>query len=185
MTFYQGSIYWTDYYMTKTFILERLWQTYEIPGGVKGLGQQQGQHQRLWSGPASEINNQGAWQRTAADRGRAYAGKVAGRFIICIQRDGILHQRVPQKMWQLVSRDGHFCHFRGLFLCNAKRLQLSLIKKPRTYRQSSASLLFPYVFLFLNLWSCCFCLRRTNFSPFRRLHCHFYGCWLKHIFYTN
>ena len=37
-----------------------------------------------------------------------------------------------KKMWQLISRDGFFYHFRGIILCNAKRLQFHWNKKTIT-----------------------------------------------------
>ena len=43
-----------------------------------------------------------------------------------------------------------FCHFRGLILCDAKRLQFHRNKNTRTQGNSSTSFLFPYVVPILN-----------------------------------
>ena len=91
---------------------------------------------------------------------------------------GVFHE----KMWQLVSRDGNFFNFRGIILCNAKHLQFSYNKKNNNigahFRKSSIPLCKP----FLNLWSCCFRLRRKFFPSLRRLHCHFWWLLVKNYF---
>ena len=59
------------------------------------------------------------------------------------------------KMWQLVSRDGHF---RGLILCNAKCLQFHQNKKQEN-RDTVQQVFYSPMSSFFNFWSCWFRLR--------------------------
>ena len=89
-----------------------------------------------------------------------------------------------QNNWQLVSRYGHFYHFRGIILCSVNDLQFHSILK-WTKGNSSESHVFTYVDLFklMDLL--------LSFS-FHKNYFHCYGSivifddfWFKNIFYKN
>ena len=67
-------------------------------------------------------------------------------------------------LWQIVSGDGHFCHFWGIFLCYAKGLQFYLNENKNIREQFSKYYILPCC-TFFNLWSCWFCLRGKNKFP--------------------
>ena len=67
-----------------------------------------------------------------------------------------------KKIWQLVGRGRFSYHFRGLILCNAKRLQFHWGKNKNIVAQfskSSIQLCCP----FFNWWGCWFRSLRTTF----------------------
>ena len=66
-----------------------------------------------------------------------------------------------------------FYHFRGLILLNLKCLQFNLNKKTRTQGHISASLIFPYILIFCNLWIFLAPFTLHIFFSLQRLHCHF------------
>ena len=78
-----------------------------------------------------------------------------------------------------------FYHFRGLILCNPKRLQFHRNKKIKNivahFSKSSIQLCLP----FFNLCSCWFRLRgKTNHCCYGFIDI-FDGCWITNMFHTN
>ena len=88
----------------------------------------------------------------------------------------LLDDVFSEKMWQLLFKGGHFYHFRGLILCNAKLLQLNRYKKQEhsctvqkvLYSTMSSSFKFDGVVGSIHF--------AQKLLSLRRLHYHFW--WL-------
>ena len=68
---------------------------------------------------------------------------IAAQFILSYVIHGLTEGVSLKKKWQLVSRNGHLFHFRGLILCNAQRLQFHRNKKGERKGTSKKVFYFP------------------------------------------
>ena len=94
---------------------------------------------------------------------------------------GVFHK----KNWQLVSRNGHFCHFRGLLLCNAKRLQFHSYKKLRrkgTVQKVFNALMLSFFLIWVVVASVCVAQKIPCCNGSIII---FDGFWITNIFYKN
>ena len=76
------------------------------------------------------------------------------------------------KMEQLISICGHFYHFRGIILCNTKRLQFNQIKK-KEHRGTIQQVFYSFMFSFFLIDEVVgYGHVAQMFYSLRRLHCH-------------
>ena len=84
---------------------------------------------------------------------------------------------VPWKNYNLLVEADNFYHFLGLILCNTKHPQFNRLKI-QEWKSTVQQVLYPYVIILKIDWVVDSVNAAQKIS-LRRLHCHFYGCWIK------